>query len=100
MGNKLVVKHPFTGKAELVRVHQGALYLFTRRREAKYKHSNAMYHIDEIFAVIRPAKDGNGVADARQGFVVARDSFDEIRYFDTLEQATIYVESLFALEGD
>jgi hypothetical protein len=32
-------------------------------------------------------------------YLVTRNNFDEVRYFDTKEDAILYVESLFALES-
>jgi len=37
--------------------------------------------------------------DETCGWVVTRNSFDEIRSFNTVEEAKIYVKSLFALES-
>lgn len=49
------------------------------------------------FATVRNAygADGYYIGD---GYVVSRGSFDEIRQFDTIEEAKLYVESLYALE--
>jgi hypothetical protein len=49
------------------------------------------------FAVIRNAYDSNGYYNGH-GYVVSRHSFDDIRHFDTIEEAKLYVESVYALE--
>jgi len=36
---------------------------------------------------------------AKGEYLVTRNHFDEVRYFDTKQEAILYVESLFALES-
>ncbi len=50
------------------------------------------------FAVVRSAYDADGLYDERQGFVVSRNSFDDLRQFPTLDEAKLYVESIYELE--
>lgn len=91
------VKHPYTGAPSLVRNRTVDGFNFTVRRRAKYAGKDE-YFVDEFFAAARAARDGNGVANFTYGYVVTRNDFGEIRHFPTLEEATHYVEALFALE--
>lgn len=50
------------------------------------------------FAIIRSAYGADGLHNDQCGFVVSRNSFDDVRHFDFLEDAKLYVESLYALE--
>lgn len=50
------------------------------------------------FAVVRPAFGADGLYNEQHGFVVSRNSFDEVRQFPTLDEAKLYVESLYELE--
>jgi hypothetical protein len=67
-------------------------------RTAKYQRGQP-YNVREPFATIRPAYNDAGLLDESGGWVVTRNSFDEIRSFATIEEAKIYVHSLFALES-
>lgn len=67
-------------------------------RTAKYRRGQP-YTVRETFALIRPAYNESGMLDESGGWVVTRNSFDEIRSFDTIEEAKLYVRSLFALES-
>lgn len=49
------------------------------------------------FAAIRPLINGNGLLQG-DGWVVSRNAFDDLREFSTLEEAKIYVESVYELE--
>jgi len=50
------------------------------------------------FATVRSAFGADGLHNDQNGFVVSRNSFDEVRHFPTFEEAKLYVESLYALE--
>lgn len=49
------------------------------------------------FAIIRNAYEADGYY-CGDGYVVSRNSFDDIRSFTTFTEAKLYVESLYALE--
>jgi hypothetical protein len=91
------VKHPYVGSSNLVWDRIGATWEAKLERVAKYRRGNP-YAVREIFAYIRPAYNDAGMLDETGGWVVTRNSFDEIRSFNDLAEAKIYVESLFALE--
>ncbi len=50
------------------------------------------------FATIRPAHNGEGLLDSAHGYVVTRKEFDDLREFATLDEAKLYVESIYELE--
>ncbi len=50
-----------------------------------------------VFATVRPLLDSNGLLQG-DGWVVSRNAFVDLREFSTLEEAKIYVESLYELE--
>lgn len=92
------VKHPYTGKSTLEweQMDGGVLGAYVTR-EARYLRGS-VYNTREFFATIRPAYNDAGMLDAGGGWVVTRSSFEELRSFDDLDKAKIYVQSLFALE--
>jgi hypothetical protein len=51
-----------------------------------------------FFATIRPAHNGEGLLDSAHGYVVTRKEFDDLREFATLDEAKLYVESIYELE--
>ena len=73
------------------------IHVATRIQQAKYRRGQA-YIVRESFAQIRPAYNALGLLDEQGGWVVTRNSFDEIREFGDIESAKLYVEALFALE--
>ena len=50
------------------------------------------------FATVRPAHNGEGLMDSTRGYVVTRNEFDDLRVFATLDEAKLYVESIYELE--
>lgn len=50
-----------------------------------------------VFATVRKMLDGNGLLQG-DGYAVSRGTFDDLREFDTLEEAKLYVESIYELE--
>lgn len=93
--------HPHIGKPRLALSNPvGGVWSVFVERDAKYRRGKG-YTTRENFALIRPAYGPGAMHDATRGFVVTRNSFDEIRQFDTFEDAMLYIEALFALEtGD
>jgi len=93
--------HPYTGKARLtLGAPVNGVWSVYIERDAKYRRGQG-YTVRENFALIRPAYGAGALHDATRGFVVTRNSFDEIREFDTFDEAMTYVDALFALEtGD
>jgi hypothetical protein len=73
------------------------IHVATREQQAKYRRGSA-YIVREAFAQIRPAYNVAGLLDSKGGWVVTRNSFDEIREFSDIAAAKLYVEALFALE--
>ena len=51
-----------------------------------------------LFATVRPTFDSSGLSDASGGYVVTRQTFDDVTHFATKEEAVLYVNSLAALE--
>lgn len=49
-------------------------------------------------ATIRRGYAGDGLFTDGGKFVVTRHTFDDLREFDTLDEAKLFVESIFALE--
>jgi hypothetical protein len=92
------VTHPFTGVKRLRTEIRDKITVFYAAREAKYKNGTSYWH-EDTFAFVRRGCDGNGVMTDNTGFVVTRDSFEELRHFSTYEEAMAYVEALFALEN-
>lgn len=92
------VKHPYTGKVNLQWERLGVTWSALTERSAQYRRGS-LYTVRETFAFIRPAYNYAGMLDENGGWVVTRNSFDEIRSFETFEEAKIYVESIFALES-
>lgn len=95
----MAVKHPPHGKPRLAMSHpQGGVYTVYVERDHKYKTSR-QYTTREVFAIIRPTYNSAGLLHDFDGaYVVTRNAFDELRSFNDLETAMVYVESLFALE--
>ena len=50
-----------------------------------------------LFASIRRFSDGNGLLQGN-GYAVSRGEFADLREFDTIEEAKLYVESIYELE--
>ena len=50
-----------------------------------------------VFATVRRMIDGNGLLQGN-GYAVARGTFEDLREFDTLAEAKLYVESIYELE--
>lgn len=50
-----------------------------------------------LFAFVRRFSDGNGILQGT-GYVVSRNGFNDLREFDTLDEAKLYVESIYELE--
>lgn len=91
------VKHPYTGQPALVFERNGMVWNAHVERHASYARGRP-YVVREPFATIRPAYNDAVMLDETCGWVVTRNSFDEIRSFTTVEEAKLYVQSLFALE--
>ncbi len=93
-------KHPYTGKPRLVwdygTPHIRNAYV---ERDARYKTSR-QYTTRELLAAIRPLYQGDAILTTGEvgKYVVTRNAFDEVRTFDDMDTAIVYVESLFALE--
>lgn len=51
-----------------------------------------------MFAVVRASFGADGLHSEQDGYVVSRNSFDELRHFPTLGEAKLYVESIYELE--
>lgn len=94
----MAIRHPVTGKPSLTwELQNMGIHVATRVQQAKYRRGQA-YEVREAFAQIRPAYNVSGLLDNTRGWVVTRNSFDEIREFSDIESAKLYVEALFALE--
>lgn len=67
--------------------------------EVASENSGVMHRVvrKRFFAMVRSTYNSAGYFDGR-GYVVARTAFDDVRCFGTLEEAKLYVESLYALE--
>jgi hypothetical protein len=63
--------------------------LYKNRKQSIVKH---------VFAYVRPAYNKSGLLDSDRGWVVTRNTFDDVKSFDDLQTARVFVESLFALE--
>lgn len=50
-----------------------------------------------VFATVRRMYNANGLLQG-DGYAVSRRSFEDLREFRTLEEAKLYVESIFELE--
>jgi hypothetical protein len=55
-------------------------------------------HVKHVFAYVRPVNNVLGLLDTDHGWVVTRNTFDDVQVFDNLVTARVFVESLFALE--
>jgi len=96
----VAIKHPHTRDApELVfdPSYAAPLVVVYVVRKAKYRTSK-MYQTREPLCQIRASYDGGALLDGNKGYVVVRNAFDDLRYFDDFDTAKIYVHSLFALE--
>jgi len=92
------IRHPFKGKPTLHWVTPTAgVHTAIVERGAQYR-KGMEYIVQENLAVIRPSFNDAVMLDERLGWVVARNSFDEVREFSSFDDAKAYVESLFALE--
>lgn len=67
-------------------------------RSAKYRRGSA-YDVRETFAIVRPTYNEAGVFASDGMFLVTRGSFEDLSAHETLHQAKVYVEALFALEN-
>jgi hypothetical protein len=94
----MAIKHPVSGRPSLAwELQNMGIHVATREQKARYRRGQA-YIVREAFAQIRPAYNALGLLDEQGGWVVTRNSFDEIREFSDIEAAKLYVEALFALE--
>ena len=50
-----------------------------------------------LFASMRRFSDGNGLLQGN-GYAVTRNGFADLREFDTIDEAKLYVESIYELE--
>lgn len=91
------IKHPVTGKPRLGWDMQNGIHVASVLQTAKYRKGHP-YDVSTIFAHVRPAYNALGLLDESGGWVVTRNSFDEIREFPDIDMAKLYVTSLFALE--
>jgi hypothetical protein len=92
------VKHPIQGRPTLAWSNDGSVWTAYTEASAKYKRGNA-YAVREVFALLRPLYNGHwAFTDGKYGWVVTRNSFDEIREFSNFYDAELYIKSLFALE--
>jgi hypothetical protein len=98
------IKHPFTGRRELLwdwgdDATRGTRIVVTAyvEQEAKYKRGSP-YKLRNMFAAIRRNCGGDGLVSLTSGYVVVRNSFDEMREFHTVAEAQLYIEALYALE--
>lgn len=94
-------KHPYVGKPRLVWAYDdrgiGIRSAYVER-DAKYR-TPKKYTTRETFAIVRPTHNSAGLLGDLDGkYVVARSAFDELRTFESMDVAMVYVESLFALE--
>ena len=71
-----------------------------RKVERGYSRSALTYEETSLFAIVRPALAGDALFTEANGYVVTRTTFDDLRSFPTIEEAKLYVESLFALERE
>jgi hypothetical protein len=93
------IKHPYTGRARLQWEKTGTgVHMAIRVQEAKYRRG-ASYDVRETFAIVRPTYNEAGVFADNGMFLVTRGSFDDLSAHNTLDEAKVYVEALFALEN-
>lgn len=64
-----------------------------------YLMTSKTYEDRTAFALVRPALAGDALFAETFGYVVTRHTFDDIRSFSTLDEAKLYVESIYALEA-
>lgn len=76
---------------------QGGVYIAHEQAVASGKQLNRVIK-NRLFAVIRGSYGSDGLHHEQHGFVVSRNSFDELRQFPTLDEAKLYVESIYELE--
>lgn len=97
------VRHPTVGAPKLVWEagrQLGVVYVASSVQIAKYARGNP-YEVKTAFAAVRPIMMPTCIlGQADTGWVVTRNSFDDIATFSTLDEAKMYVESLFALEQE
>ena len=55
--------------------------------------------ITTLFAHVWYSTDHPAMTFGEGKYVVTRNSFEDVRHYDTKEEAILYVESLFALES-
>jgi hypothetical protein len=55
------------------------------------------YPVHTLFAMVRPARAGDGLLAEHLGWVVTMSSFEDIKHFATLEEAKLHVEAVYAL---
>jgi len=67
--------------------------------ERGYSKKSLTYTDRVLFALVRPQLNGNALFSDLHGYVVSRTAFADLRAFPTLDEAKLYVESLFALEA-
>ena len=57
------------------------------------------YPVFSLFAMVRPARAGDGLLSEQLGWVVTMNSFDDIKHFATLDEAKLHVEAVYALSA-
>jgi len=90
---KMVDKRPEL-KWQNTPVGSWTAYVEKRSRASSLK----QMHVKHVFAFVRPAYNISGLLDSDKGWVVTRNTFDDVQNFDDLATARVFVESLFALE--
>lgn len=78
------------------------IYFTRRKNKLSGMYNNRQSVSVRTLATIRRSREGDGLFTGlfvEEGkFVVSRNAFDDLREFDTLDEAKLYVESIFALE--
>ena len=93
-----MIRHPHIEKIGLVwKDHAPFAFKAYVEERHNYRSTNT-YVMRRLFASVLLVGQDNAFVD-RAGYVVTRNCFDEIRVFDTLDIAKVYVESLYALEN-
>lgn len=94
-------KHPYVNKPRLVWSYEVAgVRTAYVERDAKWNKTSRQYTPRELLAAIRSLYQGDAILTTGETgqYVVTRNAFDEVRTFDDMDTAIVYVESLFALE--
>ena len=90
---KMVDKRPEL-KWQNTPVGSWTAYVEKRSRASSLK----QMHVRHAFAFVRPAYNVSGLLDSERGWVVSRYTFVDVKRFDDIDTASVFVESLFALE--